>query len=214
MDNTRQHYPVTIKHGDEVIFETQGFVDEVKGEPYDTARAYTTAVQAMKKAVQAGAVSQEDFNRADVVVIAYPDGQVKSYTDAEADKILNEYSELNKYRATRNSKVIVTVEGGFTGGLIKKPVGVALDKLGDADFQRVSEILDLLQTRGAKFDYTGTVGDFGYYVKVGDQDTSPNDMKLAFRGGSFSKTPMVVKELEDILKKYVEKDTRGFGGRG
>ena len=209
MDDTPLNYQVIFKADAEIIFATSGSIAEQKGEPHDTAQIYIQAFKNLIEAVRNKTVSREDFEKGNITEIISPDGQSKLYTDDEMEKLLDEYSELIKYRATKNSKVIVTVEGGFTGGVMGT-TNVTLDKLNDEDFNRVLEITDLLQTRSAKLEYAQWGGDFGYFVRVGDNDTTARNMKVIFEGGSFSKTPLVVEELQEILKKYVEKNRDGF----
>ena len=106
---------------------------------------------------------------------------------------------MAKYECTRDSRVIVYAAGGFTGGLIGPLLDLTLENVSDQDFMRVKEIIDLLQTPKTHLEYLNGGGDFGYYVEAGDKDVDEKRMNKIFRGGPFTRTPVIVDELRSIL---------------
>lgn len=200
-------FPVTFQHDDKVLFKTHGVIEKLRGEPYDTATVYSSALDKLCTAVDTGKLSEDIWEVGNLVVIDYPDGTSRSFTDDEMGALLDEHYDLDKYHTSRESRIIISVEGGFTGGLIRDPVDRTLDNLNERDFKEVSKIVELLQTKGAKLKYDSGMGDFGYFVRAGDQSTDPKEMRMIFCGGSSSRTPVVVKMMEKILLKYPEHPT-------
>lgn len=197
-------FPITFKQDDKVLYKTTGDVETLRGEPYDTATAYVSAVDNLSWEIDMGNLPESVWDDGNLVVIDYPDRSSRSFTDEEMGALLDEYFELNKYRANKNSRVIISMQGGFSGGLVGAPTDRTLDNLNKEDFKKVATIIDQLQTRDAKLEYSRRMGDFGYFVHVGDQNVPPEKMEKIFDGGPFSKTPLIVWEMEDILKKYPE----------
>ena len=109
----------------------------------------------------------------------------------------------------RNDRVRVYVAGGISGGLMGTPVDITLDKISDNQFNRAAQIVRLLTTnendltseeiaeRNQQQDF---VGDFGHHVEVGNHGDTYDKLLCAFNG-HFRRTPLIVSELEEILKQ-------------
>lgn len=113
-------------------------------------------------------------------------------------------------RLDRDDRVRVYVAGGISGGLLLTPVDMTIEKIPDEAFERVQQIVKLLtakkeeltdkelEERSQKED---SAGDFGHYVEVGNHDDAHNKLHCIFNG-YFRPTPLIVAELESILKKH------------
>ena len=192
-------FEIRFLHGDRHVYTTSCALDQIQGEPYDSGRIVEKGFSNLRAAVQDGKVSKVDYSAADVIDIDAPSGR-KRHTERDALTILYDYRYLVRFRPERSSRIIVTMQGGFTDCVLNE-VDATLDTIDDAAFARVLEIVDLLQMPRAKanLDYVDWIGDYGYYVKIGHAGQSESEMRTIFRGGPFSKTPRVVEELEEIL---------------
>lgn len=115
-------------------------------------------------------------------------------------------------RLDREDRIRVYVAGGFSGDLLKEPVDITIDKIPDEAFKRVRQIVKLLtakeeeltseeiQERNQRQD---SVGDFGHHVEVGNHNDAHDKLYLIFNG-HFRPTPLIVAELETILKSHAK----------
>jgi hypothetical protein len=205
MENALKDITVKFVLDDSILFEAGVSVEISNDQTSDIARLYMAALGELRGAVRyKKTVSQEDYKRCDCIVIELPSG-TRTYTESELAAVLDAYWEMRKIVAGRDSRMIVTLEGGFTGGLIKDPCDVVLSALNDEDFARVQVIADLLQTRrpNPQLQIADWTGDYGYYVKIGSSEADESNLRLIFSGGSFSRTPVIVEELEALLAKYL-----------
>lgn len=108
----------------------------------------------------------------------------------------------SKVELKRDSRIKVYAAGGFSGGLIGDPVDVNLADVDDATFDTVQELVERLQGPKSGLKMDTCVGDFGYYVELGDANAPDNSLRKAFNGGPFTNTPEIVFEIRDILKPY------------
>lgn len=106
------------------------------------------------------------------------------------------------YTLKRNSRIRLYTVGGVADDLVDTPVDITLDKLPESEFNRVATIVDLLQKQKQDLEYDEGVADYGYYLELGKSQQSYKKMKKVFNGGAFSRTPLVLYELDTILKRY------------
>ena|GEM_PF-6234337 len=196
--------PVTFKHNDAIVFATRGWIQDQKGEPYDTAQILSSALEKMCAAIHDRQLSKKAYEQYDRAVIERPVGRFTTYTEEQMTELLDEVAERIKYKLTRDSHILV-YQAGNTIGFISTPAYITLDVLSDEDFLRVEAIVDLLQTRAAKLERVKWYGDHGYYVKIGDKQMDKERMQCVFNGGPFSHTPVIVEELDSILKANMNK---------
>lgn len=196
-------YPVIFKRGEVVIFETIGTLESTEGEPHDTATVFHSALIAFIEAKKAGKLPKDAVKICDHVLIEQPDGSRKSFSDDEIEQILDQDVELRKIKATDDLVIVVSVEGGISGGDMGEPIEVSISKLSTQDRVRVEAIIDLIQARKPAFTYdkNGWVGDFGHYVRIGSPDQKRWEKTMIFAGG-FRQTPREVEELQRILETY------------
>ncbi len=196
-------FPVTFKADDVLLYQTSVELIGLKGEPLDTCRIYTQGIRNLQQAVRQKEVRQDALEIGNTTIIGYPDGQTKTYSEAEMAAVFNAYHESIKVQATRAHTIRLSLEGGFTGGDLDDPIVVSLAHLSDKDFARVVTIVNDLQTPSIKKEYADGGGDFGYYVRMGLEGQSwYEDAKVVFNGGPFSRTPLIVEELKEILGAY------------
>ena len=93
-----------------------------------------------------------------------------------------------------------------------QPVDITVDKIPDDAFKRTKQIIKLLTATEddkltpeeiEEIDQTANrpVGDFGYYVQAGNHGDTHDKLTYIFMG-KFRGTPLIVTELETILKEH------------
>jgi len=207
-----KHYPVAIKRDGETVFTTHGRLEKSRGEPHDTLRIYSTAVGKFEAAVKRGEFPADSMEVCDEVVIERSVGTFTSYMDSEIEELRALAKKMDQPILQRDSRILVYKAGGFAGGVMGGVADITLDAVADEDFSRIAEIVNLLQTQNTKMlEKAGWVGDFGYYVEIGDKGSSDESMKFIFQGGPFSQTPLIVEELDHILRTYPSTPKRESG---
>jgi hypothetical protein len=198
-------YSVTFKRGSDTIFQAEGFIEEVLGEPYDTASIFYSALKPFVAAKKAGELPKDSVKICDNIEITDKDGNVWTFSENQIEEILDKDNQARKIKLTDDTAIVVSVEGGFSGGDMMDPVKGVVLTMTPEDRKRVEFIVDLLQDRKPKFTYdrNGMVGDFGHYVRIGDTQQDREKMTFLFAGG-FRQTPLEVEELREILTRYQE----------
>ena len=111
----------------------------------------------------------------------------------------------------RDDRLRVYVAGGFTGGVMGKPVDITVDNLPDDIFERAQQIIKLLTAAEEELNPEeieernqttgGLVGDFGHFVEAGNHNDEASELSTLFNG-SWLPTPLIVSELETTLKAH------------
>jgi hypothetical protein len=202
----RISYSVTFKRDDEVIFQTGGFLETTQGEPHDTAAIFYSALEPFVAAKNAGKLPKDAVKICNMIMITDPDGAVRSFSEDQIEGILDQDAELRKIKVTAETAIVVSVEGGISGGDMREPVEATVSEMTPEDRSRVEFIIDLVQSRKPKFTYDqdGWVGDFGHYVRIGHKQQTRWEKELIFCGG-FRQTPLEVEELRTILERHKDR---------
>jgi len=113
-------------------------------------------------------------------------------------------------RLDRNDRVRVYFADDFAGVVTGEPVDITMDQVPNVDFIRARQIIKLLTATYRELSreecadrsrWQGEFSRFGYHVEAGDYGCSNKDLVPIF-AGSFMNTPVIVSELEGLLKRY------------
>lgn len=102
-------------------------------------------------------------------------------------------------KVNRDSRVRLYRHGGFTGGLLGLPVDITLDKFSESEFSEIRSIINSLKCP-VNLEFSDIVESSGFTVEVGSKNASAQGLKTLYNKGSFSRTPLIIIELEKKLK--------------
>lgn len=197
---------VGLKIGDKVVLEGFSYAREVGDEAFDTAEVFASAIDDMRmklRIMKSKRDIHDIIDQCDCALIAHTPHTLTPYPGELFRVYLQIAEHQRRYKLKPDSRICVTRWGPYFGGPnYGRSTDVRLNGMTAEHFARASQIIDLLQQKDQQLEHIEWYGDFTYSVYAGDNKTPPRSMRRIFEGTVNAPGPVIVEELETILKGY------------